>query len=104
MDSLRNVPPIILLCVLVFTRKGCVVIRIDDYEDNYKVMVNYSDVYLALLEHRKNRDAEAVGILEKALSKGFPDTGFGAGPMLSIGEIKRVFPNYRYNPPLYTKP
>ena len=76
--------------------------RIADCEDNYEVMVNYFDVYLVLLEHRENKDQEAVDILERALSKGFSSTGYGAGPILTIREVKRVFPNYRYNPPFCT--
>ena len=73
--------------------------RIQDCDDDYRVMVNYyPEVYLALLKHRDNNDYEAVEILEKAISKN-PCTRYGTGPILSIKEIKRVFLDYWYNPP-----
>ena len=78
--------------------------KIRDCADDYEVSVNLSDIYSALLKHERDHDSEAVKIIEEALSNHSSYTGFATGPVLTISQLKRVFPDYWYNPPFCSRP
>ena len=75
--------------------------KIQDCDDDYEVMIDLFDVNLAILQRRRNGDYEAVEILEKALFNKSFHGGFGSGPILTIREVKRIFPDYQNNPPFW---